>query len=264
MKESGMEKTGICLSVFLLNKRPPVAGVLSEKRMVGATVAHFLFLLIGNTRRAAGRFFLIVTTILLVPILAQSENLSFWSGKVGKATVKLFLTGPAYPDNYIPSSDAEAKFYTKHKNAVQGYYLYDKYKTMLSLIGTTLDGRWKFEEHQGSICTNCRPNGYFDGLLTGDTVSGFWVSADSSKRLPFRIEKAPLLKRTIFGWLRGGEWALDNAEGFYGANTMTELGKDQRGRWTSGGSAISGGMREGYESQLSKEDKKYWMEHESR
>jgi hypothetical protein len=37
---------------------------------------------------------------------------------------------------------------------------------------------------------------------------------------------------------------------------MTNLGKDQKGRWTAGGSANSGGMREGFDSQLSKEDKK--------
>jgi hypothetical protein len=83
--------------------------------------------------------------------------------------------------------------------------------------------------------------------LTGDTVSGFWVSADSSKHLPFRIEKAFLLEKAIFGWLRGGEWGLDGTEGFYGAKTMTNLGKDQRGCWTAGGSAISDGMREGHQ-----------------
>jgi len=195
-----------------------------------------------------------VVVILLLSIQAQSAELSFWSGKIGNAGIKLFITGAAFPDNYTPGSDAEKQFYARHKNGVYAYYFYDKYKKDIALVGTMLDGRWRFEEYGGSVCINCKPNGYFDGSIKDDTVSGFWISADSSKRFPLRIENAPLQKKTVFGWLRGGEWVLDNAEGFYGANTMTGLSKDEKGRWSAGGSSISAGMREGYESDLTKED----------
>ena len=192
----------------------------------------------------------------MTPLSATAEDLFFWSGTVGGAKIKLFLQGRQFPEGHQLAFNDDPKFYARHKDSIRGFYEYDKYKGMLSLIGTTQDGNWKFEEHKGSICTNCKPNGYFDGHQIGDTVTGFWLSGDSSKRVPFRIEKQPLSKRTVFGWLRGAEWALEEAEGSYGANAMTSLQKDAKGRWTAGGSSISGGMREGYDTGLSKEEKR--------
>jgi hypothetical protein len=199
--------------------------------------------------------FVLEAFIITTELIGQGvEDLSYWSGKIGNETIKLFLTGPAFPANYIPTSGADTMFDNKHKNAVSGYYFYDKNKAILSLIGTTMDGRWKFEEHNGSICTKYKPNGYLDGYLAGDTVSGIWVSADSSKHLPFLIKKTPFLKRTVFGWLSGGEWALHGAEGICSANTFTNLRKDEQGRWRAHGSAPNG--PEGWDYLLSGEEKR--------
>lgn len=197
---------------------------------------------------------LTAVVVLLLSIHTQSEELSFWNGKIANTGIKLFITSPAFQDNYKPGSDAEKQFYARHKNGVYAYYFYDKYKKDIALVGTMLDGRLRFDEYSGSVCTNCKPNGYFDGIIKDDTVTGFWFSADSSKRIPFRIEKKFLQRETVLGWLRGGVWVLDNAEGFYGANTMTGVSKDEKGRWSAGGSSISAGMREGYESKLTKEE----------
>jgi len=199
---------------------------------------------------------LIATFLLLLVSTSLAATEYFWSGAIGEARIKLIIEGPAYPENYNPASDEDTKFYTLHKKSVRGFYQYDKFRSPLSLIGSTQDGAWKLEEHNGSICTNCKPNGYFDGHQNGDSVSGFWTSADSSKKIPFRLTREPLLKKTILGWLRGAEWVLDGAEGFYGANTMTSLGKDQKGRWGAGGSSISGGMREPYDAKVSREENK--------
>lgn len=199
---------------------------------------------------------LIGLLVLTFPLSAAAEDLFFWSGAVGAAGIKLFIQGREYPQNHELAPNDDPKFFARHKDSMRGYYQYDKYKGELSLIGTIQDGTWKLEEHKGSVCTNCKPNGYLEGQQAGDTVTGFWISADSSKRVPFRIEKHVLSRRAVLGWLRGGEWGLDEAEGFYGANTMTGLHKATNGRWTAGGSSIVAGMREGYDASLSKEDKR--------
>jgi hypothetical protein len=199
---------------------------------------------------------LVAALILLYPLSATAEELFFWDGTIGAAKIRLFLVGREYAENHKLAFNDDPKFFARHKDSIWGFYQYDKYKAELSVIGTTQDGNWKFEEHTGSICTNCKPNGYFDGHQTGDTVTGFWTSGDSSKRLPFRIEKQRLSKKTVFGWLRGGEWALERAEGQYGANAMTSLWKDAKGRWKAGGSAITQAMREGYGLDVSKDEKR--------
>lgn len=198
------------------------------------------------------RLFLIVVNIILVPIIARPDDLDFWNGNIGSATIKLFLLGTFNSANYSPIPTDNSELHTKLKNKVQGYYLYDKYKKEIPLIGTILDGHWKFDEYDGH-CINCKSNGYFDGISIGDTVSGFWESADRTKHIPFRIEKAPLLKRTVFGWLRGGVWALDGAEGFCGASTFTNLHKDEHGHWRAYGSPSNGPVSWDY--QLSGEEK---------
>lgn len=190
----------------------------------------------------------------MYPSSAIAEDLFFWSGTIGSAKIRLFLVGREYPENHKLAFNDDPQFFARHRDSIWGFYQYDKYKTRLSLIGTTQNGDWKLEEHTGPICTNCKPNGYFDGHQIGDTVTGFWNSGDSTKRVPFRLEKQVLSKRTVFGWLRGGEWALESAEGQYGANAMTSLWKDTKGRWKAGGSAISEASREGYDVRLSKEE----------
>lgn len=126
----------------------------------------------------------------------------------------------------------------------------------MAWVGKITDSIWDIEEHVGSICINCKPNGYIQGTPVADTVTGFWYSADKSKKQPFRIVKYPITKKDIFHQLSGHRFELQSAEGFYGANTMTSLTRGPKGRWSAGGSSISAGMREAFDSDLSKSEMK--------
>lgn len=61
-------------------------------------------------------------------------------------------------------------------------------------------------------------------------------------------EKAIYLKTLI------GKYPLKTISGFMGANTMTDHYKDEKGNWTAGGSSNVGGMREGYDMEITPED----------
>jgi len=197
---------------------------------------------------------------MLLALFAASwcfaEDGFYWLGKIGKSDVQFFQAGAFEHNGNTGATRAEKDFFQKHQTSQKGYYFYEKYRNTIAWVGKITDSAWDIEEHVGSICINCKPNGYIQGIPTGDTVTGFWYSADKSKKQPFRIVKFPITKKDIFQQLSGHRYELQSAEGFYGANTMTGLSREAKGRWSAGGSAISAGMREAFDSDLSKSEVK--------
>lgn len=74
------------------------------------------------------------------------------------------------------------------------------------------------------------------------------VNADSTVK-----EELSRKKKTLINLI--GEHKLSSISGFMGANTMVDY-NIENGKWFASGSSLSGGMREGYDIELSKDDLK--------
>jgi hypothetical protein len=80
-----------------------------------------------------------------------------------------------------------------------GFYCCLKYKSPIAIIGNRDGNALHLEEHKGgSICTNCKPAAFFDGVQKNDTISGIWITVDSTRSLPFSVVKKRLDKKIIF------------------------------------------------------------------
>ncbi len=93
----------------------------------------------------------------------------------------------------------------------------------------------------------------FIGSRNGDKISGLWYSYDDKHQYIFEATRVRPDRREVLKGAKG-QYKLTDISGFYGANTMTEIFR-KNGVWRASGSEISGGMRTGFESLLSQNDR---------
>lgn len=143
----------------------------------------------------------------------------------------------------------------KSGNVLKGSYRYKGKSGRLELQGT-IDPAGIFTMNEYANMVYSKPNAIFSGTVAGDSISGVWSIPDGSRKLDFearmtsevRLEaKKTVLREAV------GTYHLESVSGEVGANGMFDLLK-KNGAWKSTSSAISGGMREGYENALSKDE----------
>jgi hypothetical protein len=97
------------------------------------------------------------------------------------------------------------------------------------------------------ILTSCGGENQNNQIKSNDATSNT-VNADTNVKEELSLKKSTLLNLK-------GEHKLSSISGFMGANTMMDY-FIENGKWIASGSSISGGMREGYDIKLSKDDLK--------
>ncbi|MEX0635929.1 MAG: hypothetical protein WD135_04105 [Ferruginibacter sp.] len=97
------------------------------------------------------------------------------------------------------------------------------------------------------ILTSCGGENKNSQPKSNDSTSNA-VNSDSTAKEELSQKKSTLINLI-------GDHKLSSISGFTGANTMVDYSIDN-GKWIASGSSNSGGMREGYDIELSKEDLK--------
>jgi hypothetical protein len=144
----------------------------------------------------------------------------------------------------------------KSGNTLKGSYQYKGKTSQLDLQGT-IDSSGIFTMNEFAGMVYSKPNAIFSGTMSGDSMRGVWSVPDGSRKLAFEVHitsevrlkpKKEALQSAV------GTYYLESVSGAVGANGMFDLYKEN-GVWKSTSSAISGGMREGYENDLSSDER---------
>lgn len=139
----------------------------------------------------------------------------------------------------------------KNGKKITGYYRYTGQESPLILNGTIESpGKVTIKEslNRGPYMET---TGIFSGKITGTNITGEWHTPDNSKKMSFEVNqpsKKSVLQHTI------GTYYLSSIQGWWGASTMFDSTKDTNGAWSSHVSALSAGMREGWDVTHSAED----------
>lgn len=143
----------------------------------------------------------------------------------------------------------------KNGNVLKGSYQY-KGKTGRLEIQGLIDASGKFTMNEYANMVYSKPNAILSGTVAGDSISGVWSVPDRAKKLDLeaRMTSEVRLKKKKEALQDAvGTYYLESANGAIGANGMFDIFKEN-GAWKSAVSAISGGMREGYENEISKDE----------
>lgn len=97
------------------------------------------------------------------------------------------------------------------------------------------------------ILTSCGSENKNSQTKSNDSTANR-VNSDSTDKEELSRKKSTLINLK-------GEHKLSSISGFMGANTMVDY-YIENGKWIASGSSLSGGMREGYDIELSKDDLK--------
>lgn len=144
----------------------------------------------------------------------------------------------------------------KNGNVLAGSYQYKGKSGRLELVGT-IDTSGKFSMNEHANPDYSKSSGVFSGIIAGDTIKAVWSSPDGLRKLDVEVvmtseaklkSKEEVLRQAI------GTYYLESVGGAIGANGMFNMTKNN-GVWKYTGSAISGGMRTGYENALSKKER---------
>lgn len=144
----------------------------------------------------------------------------------------------------------------KSGNVLKGSYQYKGKTGRLDLLGT-IDSSGKFTMNEYANMVYSKPNAIFSGAMTGGSMSGVWSVPDGSRKLDFEAHitsEVKLKPKKEALQLAVGTYYLESVSGEVGANGMFDIFKIN-GAWKSTSSAISGGMREGYENTLSSDER---------
>lgn len=143
----------------------------------------------------------------------------------------------------------------KSGNVLKGSYQYKGKTGRLELQGTIdISGKFTMNEYANMVYS--KPNAIFTGTVAGDSIRGVWSIPNGSRKLDFQLHmmsevklkpKKEALQEAV------GTYNLESVDGAVGANGMFDIYREN-GAWKSSFSAISGGMREGYENALSNEE----------
>jgi hypothetical protein len=140
---------------------------------------------------------------------------------------------------------------------ISGTYRYAGKKSELYLKGKAApDGTLVMDEQ---IAFNPTVTGRLRAVLRDGSLQGNWQSPDGAKTLPLVAHQTseiiiPPKKALLAGAV--GKYRLSSIEGFGGANTMWDLSRDSKGRWSGNQSSISSGTRQGGDLGLSRSDEK--------
>ena len=112
-------------------------------------------------------------------------------------------------------------------------------KTVMTIFGAIMIASF--------ILTSCEGENEKNQIKSNDATSNA-VNSDTNVKEELSLKKSTLINLK-------GEHKLSSISGFMGANTMMDY-FIENGKWIASGSSISGGMREGYDIKLSKDDLK--------
>ncbi|WP_426167873.1 hypothetical protein [Pseudoduganella sp. R-34] len=183
------------------------------------------------------------------------------------ALAALLLTAPAvaqqgtyFHKKFDGTIGDKLKFSMDLKNVdgvISGTYRYAGKKSELFLKGKAApDGTLVMDEQ---LAFNPTVTGRLRAVLRDGSLQGSWQSPDGGKNLPLVAHQTseiiiPPKKALLAGAV--GKYRLSAIQGFGGANTMWDLSRDSKGRWSGSESSISGGTRQGGDMGLSKSDEK--------
>jgi hypothetical protein len=142
----------------------------------------------------------------------------------------------------------------KNKDRCEGSYYYKTSKKYIPIYGSCDAKSFTLEEHGREVRKAETRLSKFVGIENNGNMDGTWLSADGSRVYKFHAAKVIPNKRELLGDAKG-EYYLATISGFYGANSMADIWREN-GKWIANGSSISAGMREGYSFDLTKNDKR--------
>ncbi len=138
---------------------------------------------------------------------------------------------------------------------ITGSYRYAGKRSDLYLKGKAApDGSLTMDEQ---VAFDPKVTGRLHAVLHDGRLQGSWQSPDGRKSLPLvahQVSEVTIPSKKALLSSAVGKYQLSTVEGFGGTNTMWEMNRDAKGRWSGNGSSISGGTREGYSPNLSKHD----------
>lgn len=119
------------------------------------------------------------------------------------------------------------------------------------MLKGTIDPSGNFTMDESEFYGSKKITGIFSGKIVGASITGEWRVPNSSRKMSF-IAHEPS-KKELLQNAAGSTYYLSSISRAWGANSLFDTWKE-KGRWKSNGSAISGGMREGWENTLSDND----------
>jgi len=139
-------------------------------------------------------------------------------------------------------------------NACSGSYFYVNYKKPIFLYGTCKNSKINLQEQEENYHFPIKAkSNRIVGDISNGVLTGTWQSSDNKTSYALNARQVVPNKNDILKDAKG-KYLLSSISGFYGANTMTDIFKEN-GSWHAGGSGISDGMRQGFDVDLSKDER---------
>lgn len=135
----------------------------------------------------------------------------------------------------------------------RGSYTYRGKREPISLLGACDAQRWRLTEWESADGVPRRATANTITAQLGDgKIKGQWQAGRNAKALSFEATAVEPTRSGMLGQARG-PYRLRAITGFFGANTMTDIWHAGK-RWKASASAISAGMREGFDVGLHRGD----------